>query len=203
MTRKRKPHNQGLSLYKFRLICVALVALAAWIGGNMHAHKIDMSKIPNPQTVEISQAELQAFIPVWTEYLEREKSKPNNYIPSMSATQPEESLDKETQEWLLRRQWRPKRFFYVEQRLLTIIKTLELNQQTAQNIANLQNQRASLQQQKAQGVESTKQMLSLESGLENMIRAQQLRVNIEHITPEELQLVAPVRPMIQEIYSRQ
>ena len=159
---------------------IVLLGLLCWGGmqfyNNYQAENtIDWETIPNRTSTEINQDELMEFLPVWSDYIQHNTGNHQEY-----------ELSPQEEKWLLRRKWRPKRFFYVEQRLRIILKTLEQYQNNQRMINGLEQQLAALRARQQQTGQYDPQTDSLASSLENMIREQQARLNVEQITPQEL-----------------
>ena len=170
-----------------------LLVMLCWAGIKLYERHqaenvIDWSVIPNRTAEEINQEELLAFLPVWSDYVQH----------NIGDASLENDLPPQAEKWLLRRKWRPKRFFYVEQRLRVILKTLEQHQNSQQMISSLEQQLAALRARQTESGQYDPQAVSLASSIENLLREQQARLNIEKVSPQELSLVAPLQPGVRE-----
>lgn len=74
--------------------------------------------VPMVTTTEISVDEITRYMQTKQDFLNENISVAQDIVVSRDL---ENYLDKETHEWFLLRGWRPKRFFYVEERLRLII----------------------------------------------------------------------------------
>lgn len=176
---------------------IILLLLLCWAGVKFYnryqaENAIDWNSIPDRKTVEITQEELMAFLPVWSDYVQQ----------NIGDLHLEENLSPQAEKWLLRNKWRPARFFYVEQRLRVILKTLEQHQNNQRMINGLEQQLAALRSRQVESGQYDPQAVSLANSLEKMISEQQARLNIEQITPQELALIAPLQPVVREALER-
>lgn len=192
--------------YNFRKL--VLLALALWIGLHIYTlyrekNAIDLAQIPNRTTAEINSEELKEFLPVWSDYVQHNISDMGRQAVSLSSGRPEDNLSPQATEWLLRRKWRPQRFFYVEQRLRVILKTLAYRRQSENMIDSLNRQLAELQKKQSETNIFNPQIASLSNSIENLIREQKARINVEKITPEELELVKPLQVVLREVLDGQ
>lgn len=190
---------------KLNIRKIIFVLLVFWLGVKTYDHynpktEINWDAIPNRTTVEITSEEVMEFLPVWREFTE--KNLQETQQASLGNGLPEDNLSPAAQEWLLQHQWRPQRFFYVEQRLRLILNTLELRRHSEDVIKNMQSQLAALQKQQVYTNRQDPQILSMQNSIEKMIREQQIRMNIEKITPQELEMAAPLQTVLKEALDR-
>lgn len=195
------PKSKNKKKISFTKIIIILLAL--WGGiklydGYQAKNAINYALIPNPTSKEISESELQAFLPVWADYMQQNISELGKRPVSLASGAPEDNLSDEAKEWLLRRLWYPKRFFYVEQRLRAILKTLDQQEQSNALIADLSKQYEELSVQQAQNVIPDPKLTSQMSGIENMIHQQQQQQNVEQISDAELNLIAPMKAAVKD-----
>ncbi len=184
---------------------IIFVLLVFWLGIKAYDRhnpktEINWDAIPNRTTVEITSEEVMEFLPVWREFAE--KNLRETQQASLGNGLPEDNLSPAAQEWLLRHQWRPQRFFYVEQRLRLILNTLEVRRHSEEVIKNMQKQLADLQQRQAYSNSQDPQIISMKSSMEKMIREQQARMNIEKITPQELEMATPLQMVLKDALDR-
>ncbi len=195
------PKSKNKKKISFTKIIIVLLAL--WGGiklydGYQAKNAINYALIPNPTSKEISESELKAFLPVWADYMQQNISELGKRPVSLASGAPEDNLSDEAKEWLLRRLWYPKRFFYVEQRLRAILKTLDQQEQSNALIADLSKQYEELSVQQAQNVIPDPKLTSQMSGIENMIHQQQQQQNVEQISDAELNLIAPMKAAVKD-----
>ena len=195
------PKSKNKKKISFTKIIIVLLAL--WGGiklydGYQAKNTINYALIPNPTSKEISEQELMAFLPVWADYMQQNISELGKRPVSLASGAPEDNLSDEAKEWLLRRLWYPKRFFYVEQRLRAILKTLDQQEQSNALIADLSKQYEELSVQQAQNVIPDPKLTSQMSGIENMIHQQQQQQNVEQISDAELNLIAPMKAAVKD-----
>lgn len=194
--------------WEFTFRKLLLLLLALWIGSHIYTlyrekNAIDLAQIPNRTTAEINSEELTEFLPVWSDYVQHNISDLGRQAVSLSSGRPEDNLSPQATEWLLRRKWRPQRFFYVEQRLRVILKTLDYRRQSENMIDSLNRQLAELQKKQSETNVFNPQIASLSNSIENLIREQKARINVEKITPEELELVKPLQVVLREVLDGQ
>ena len=195
------PKSKNKKKISFTKIIIILLAL--WGGiklydGYQAKNTINYALIPNPTSKEISESELKAFLPVWADYMQQNISELGKRPVSLASGAPEDNLSDEAKEWLLRRLWYPKRFFYVEQRLRAILKTLDQQEQSNALIADLSKQYEELSVQQAQNIIPDPKLTSQMSGIENMIHQQQQQQNVEQISDAELKLIAPMKAAVKD-----
>lgn len=186
------------SIIKIIIIFLFIFGAIKWCTYSKEKNAINYAAIPNPTTKEISRQELMAFLPVWSDYMQQNISELEKHPVSLASGAPEENLSAEAKEWLLRRLWYPKRFFYVEQRLRAILKTIEYQEQSKDLIESLTKQYQTLETIQAQNITPDPQLTSQMSGIQNMIEEQQRKQNVEQITPEEIKMIEPIQAVIRE-----
>lgn len=192
---------------KISLVKIGIIFLLLWSGVKLYnfyeeKNAINYAIIPNRTSQEITQEELLSFLPVWSDYTEQNISELGQKPISLVSGNPEDNLSPQAKEWLLRRLWYPKRFFYVEQRLRVILHTLEHQKASQTLIQDLSTQLINLQMQQAQNVVPDPQLASQISSIENMIQEQTQKQNIEQITPQELELIRPLQAVIKETLNK-
>ncbi len=182
---------------------IIIVFLLLWGGVKVYNYyeaqnAINYALIPNPTSKEISEQELMAFLPVWSDYMQQNISELGKRPVSLASGAPEDNLSDEAKEWLLRRLWYPKRFFYVEQRLRSILKTIDQQEQSNALIADLSRQYEELSAQQAQNPTPDPSLESLMSGIQNMIHLQQQKQNVEKISDAEIKLITPMKSVVKD-----
>ncbi len=85
---------------------------------------------PMADTVEISAAEVERFLPLWAEYMSNGLNTDVSDKISLLSGDLETALPWKVSFWLQQHCWTATRFYYVEQRLRAIIRTLYLQEHT-------------------------------------------------------------------------
>lgn len=126
---------------------------------------------------EISAPELDSFLTLWPAYV-REGIADLGYSQiSLSMETSVKNMNKKAAAWFAEKNWDIDRFYYIEQRLRTILKTIEVDKQISDNIEGLKTQ---LQ------ISGGEQLSGM---IEGLIAEQQQRLNIEKISRPELEMV--------------
>lgn len=126
---------------------------------------------------EISAPELDSFLALWPAYV-REGIADLGYSQiSLSMATSVKDMNKKAAAWFAEKNWDIDRFYYIEQRLRTILKTIEVDKQISDNIEGLKTQ---LQ------ISGGEQLSGM---IEGLIAEQQQRLNIEKISRPELEMV--------------
>ncbi len=135
------------------------------------------TKINEVIVKEISSSELDSFLKIWPIYVqEKIGDKSCNQI-SLSMKSSVVEINRHVKKWFWEKGWSADRFCYVEQRLRTILKTLENDKLIANNIEGLKDQLQIGGQSQLSGM------------IEDLITDQQQRFNIEKISRQELDMV--------------
>ena len=131
------------------------------------------------QTEEfLSAYELDAFLPVWSEYVRSgQKDKVSDKI-SLLSDNVAESLPLSVRVWFNKQCWEPARFFSVEQRLQSVINTARLNQHTD-----------GVKKVLTDLLQSEKEEVKIQS-YKDMLAMQDKIANVEHVTEDEVALVS-------------
>lgn len=182
---------------------IIVVFLLLWGGIKLYNYyqaknAINYAAIPNPTSKEISEQELMAFLPVWSDYMQQNISELGKRPVSLASGAPEDNLSDEAKEWLLRRLWYPKRFFYVEQRLRSILKTIDQKEQSNALIADLSRQYEEVSAQQSQNITPDPKLTSQMSSIQNMIHLQQQKQNVEQISDAEIKLITPMKSAVRD-----
>lgn len=133
----------------------------------------------------ISHNQMNDFLKVWAEYLKDDVSKIGSRQLSLMVGKASEKFPLKTINWLTARGWDADRFFYVEQRMKAIVKSAFLQDHIKSTIKVLQTQMS------GQGVDAVT--------VERMIDSQKQRINVEKISPEEIEMVTPNLVLISDI----
>ena len=146
----------------------------------------DMCRIA-PNTVEISLEEADTFFKYWADYADRGY---NHKVPE-DLRYDDQKISKRlpwvVKLWFDKRCISAERFYYVEQRMRSILKAHYLKEQTESVISVLQNEIA-------KGLSSDKA-----AWYENIINEQRRMVNVEGITESELKLIEGNEEAIRKI----
>lgn len=142
------------------------------------------------QTEEFLTAyELDAFLPVWSEYLSSgEKDKVSDKISLLSGNI-SENLPLDVKIWFSRHCWEPERFFYVEQRLQAIVNTVRLKKHTD-----------GVKQVLSELLQSEKNDEKL-AEYKAMAEIQDKIANIENVTEDEIALVKGKENLFEDVLS--
>ena len=142
MKRNKEPFWKHLKDFEFKTWYIAIIVVVAVLIRFWGENSITMlqKKIPIITSTEISDLEVIHYITTKQQYLDD-----NINITSDLRGNPnlEDILDKEIHEWFLVREWRPKRFFYVENRLSLILSCLH-NQELMLNKADRLDREAAI-----------------------------------------------------------
>ena len=112
---------KNLEIPKSYVIIVVVLAVIFRFWGESSITVLQKN-VPMVTTVAISQNELEHYMQTKTAYL-NESFRVNT--EDWQSSEFENKLDKETHEWFLLQNWRPQRFFYVENRLKMIIDLMQ------------------------------------------------------------------------------
>ncbi len=132
----------------------------------------------------IDKDEMNRFLPVWSEYLSSDVSQIGARQISLTLGKASEKFPLKTIHWLRKKGWNADRFFYVEQRLKAIVKSAFMQEHIKATVHVLETGGVS-------GVDPTT--------VQRMIDDQKKRVNVEQITPAELDMVMPDLVLISDI----
>lgn len=133
----------------------------------------------------IGKGEMNSFLDVWEDYV-------NSWISNIgvrqlsltTSTRPDKKMPYLTKAWLNRRGWEVDRFFYVEQRMRAIVKTLEAEDRAQKTIDLLEKQ---MKYETSGGsIENIKRLIAYQESI----------INIEKVTKKEKEMV---RPRLEEI----
>lgn len=105
---------------RYVFLLVALALLFRFWGENTIT--MLQRKVPEVTATEISSLEINQYIQTKQQYLSEHITISQDLIKSSDF---ENKLDKDIHEWFLVRNWRPKRFFYVENRIKLIVSCIQ------------------------------------------------------------------------------
>lgn len=131
----------------------------------------------------VSPQELRSFLRLWSVYVKSDVSNYGAAQISLVSGDLNEHLPRRLQNWLHGNRWTPKRFFYVEQRVRSIVKTGIM-------LRHIEANRKILERE-----ENT----AIAESLRKIIAEQERGVNTEKVTPQELEMVKPDLDYINDI----
>lgn len=108
---------KNLEIKKSYVVLAVIIALIIRFWGESTVTMLQR-EVPIINTTEISQEEIERYIQTKQQYFDDGISIDPNIIVSRDL---ESYLDNDVHEWFLLRGWRPKRFFYVEERIRKIV----------------------------------------------------------------------------------
>ena len=138
-------------------------------------------------TTEISAEETENFLPLWSEYMAQGLNTDVSDKVSLMSGDLETALPWPVNFWLNKNCWTAERFYYVEQRLRSILRTLYLREHTRAVKEIL------LQQLENETDEAKK------ASYQNMIDIQDAIANVEAISEEELNIVRGREQLIEDV----
>lgn len=138
----------------------------------------DKSREAN-ERIEIDAGEMDSFLKVWPKYLHSNVASLSAYQVSFANGRPSKTLHPKVIKWLNKRGWNADRFFYVEQRLRAIIKTVEHERHIIGMMKTLEGQ---LQNESNP---------STAQSMKQAIDAQMQSLNVERISRQELDMAEP------------
>lgn len=176
-----------------KLISAAVfIGLAVFVTQPMHypAPQKIIRKVTTPLHANlpiVTFNEMDDFLALWSEYLTKRIGKAGGYQISLSNQELKKSLPRRTTDWIENQNWEVRRFFYVEQRLRSIIKAADLKNQGAASRENLQKRIAETEDKET--VESLKKLLEQQENL----------YKIENVTEGEINMVQSHLEVIKDI----
>lgn len=165
-----------------KIIVVLLLIIAVGILGKALFFKAPEPVVIKPAPpVTINEEELSRFLYTWSEYLaspiSRKDSKPLSF--GMDEIPPR------TVKWLEKRDWDAKRFFYVEERLISIVKFIQIRNLTKKNVEVLKLQLDNEKNKK----EKDRNPASIYN-LQKLIEEQSQSLNMGSFSEEEIRLIS-------------
>lgn len=145
------------------------------------------SPVPTPERKKIAESvqyvntpiinpiEMESFLKIWSEYLHEDISEIGISQLSIGEGGLSAKLPKRVIAWFTKRSWNVDRFFYVEQRMKSIVKASILKKQSVNNIKLLEE----LKKNDAQAV----------PGIERLIKEQEEAYKVEQVSNEEIAMV--------------
>ncbi len=127
---------------------------------------------------ELSQEEINAFIRVWPEF--KKLGFADDLIVSYKIDSPSKFIDWKTQIWFVYHKWDADRFFYVQQRLVSLLHSLGVKRNAHALIAHLEKRNDDLSK--------------------DMILLQKRRIEAEEGTSKELEMVAEKETVLRKMF---
>ncbi len=134
----------------------------------------------------ISRGEMLQFLETWSDFTAKNIFQSPDIQASLSMEKPSESFPPKIARWLRHKGWHADRFFYVEQRLKSIVKSAQLQQQVLENRKLLASTKPNFSN-------------SAYNALQNLINEQDAQLNLYHVTQGEIDMVMPQLPLISDI----
>lgn len=175
--------NLRLSTLFFVIVVISTISL--WYYRNTIGTQEKVMEIAAQTTSPdiVTPEEMNAFLPTWSKYAHDKISKNNFHQISLSDKAASQKLEK----WLYKRGWEVDRFFYVEQRLAAIIKSIYLQKHSEDTIKILREQLKT---------ETNPQIIN---NIENLIASQKQISNVEGVSAAEIAMVSPRLEEIEQI----
>ena len=142
-----------------------------------------------PQNNIISFQEMDNFLFLWSKFLEQDFATPNMTALLDINNAPNQKLSSRAQKWLKNNNWNVDRFFYVGQRLHTVVKACQLKilaQETSESL------KLQLEQTKDEGVRTT---------IERLMDQQSKMYQTLKVSEGEIEMVMPHLKTVEEILS--
>ena len=134
----------------------------------------------------ITRSEMLQFLETWSEFTSTNIFRNGNIQASLSMDAPSESFPPKVARWLRSKGWHADRFFYVEQRLKSIVRSAQLQQQVLDNRELLASAKLNFDN-------------SAYSALQNLINEQDTQLNLYRVTQGEIDMVIPQLQLINDI----
>lgn len=132
--------------------------------------------------------EVSSFLEVWPDYVDSFVSRLGvSNLSLTTSTNIKKKLSYITIAWLNRRGWEADRFFYVEERLRTIVAVAQTEDHSAKIIAVLEKQMA------------TEKNSNVKANIATLIENQKKNLDTSLVTAKELEIVRPYMNNISDI----
>ncbi len=132
----------------------------------------------------VQEDEMKAFLSVWSEYIYSGTSRKMSLKLSLS----DKDVPADLKKWLRKRGWKDAdRFFYVEQRLASVVKSVYLQKHAESTIKVLERQ---LQEEENE---------QIADNIRKVISEQQKMSSVENVSQQEIDMVMPNVDKIREI----
>lgn len=172
-----------LRLSTLLLVIVAILMISLWYYRSTVGVPEEVVEVVVASPDIITPEEMEAFLPTWSKYAHSKISKNNFRQISLS----DKTASKKLEKWLHKRGWEVERFFYVEQRLASIIKSIYLQKHSEDTIKLLQEQ-----------LKSEKD-LQIADNIKKLIASQEQISNVEGVSAAEMAMVSPRLTEIEQI----
>lgn len=177
------------------ILTASLLALAIFVTQPMHYPQERNRSRPkvttelNHQGSQLDFTETKQFLELWSDYLTKRIGKSGGYSVSLSNQDIKKALPARSVKWIEDNGWDVQRFFYVEQRLRSIIKAASLKEQA-------RDSRESLEQQLAANNDP-----AVAQGIRKLLEEQKNLYKIENVSEEEIAMVEPHLEVMKDILS--
>lgn len=182
--------QKGNLIKKIFILGLAAVLLYKFLGMDLttfHSKKMPPRCQAFEMTEKVSHEELKAFLKIWPQYLEKMYHSQARHQISLYSSKASDALPWHIRFWLFQNCWEADRFYYVEQRLHEILQTSFLHKHTRDVVDILQ---------KLMGEETDPATIA---AYEQLIDIQKKIVEVEKISPEELEMVEGRETKIENI----
>jgi len=113
-------------LFKFIVFCLSIYGLYNVATCSVVDYPTRNIAAMYNYTRPINEQDIQSFLPVWKDFMKKHSNNATSKSVSFSGKIPSEALSFGTILWLKYRGWEANRFFFVEQRLYDLAKTIYL-----------------------------------------------------------------------------
>lgn len=175
--------NLRLSTLLWTVVAISMISLWYYRSTVGVQEEIVETVIQAPSADVITPEEMEAFLPTWSKYAHSKISKNNFRQISLS----DKTASKKLEKWLYKRGWKVDRFFYVEQRLAAIIKSIYLQKHSEDTIKIFREQL------------KTETNPQIADNIQKMIASQEQISNIEGVSAAEIAMVSPRLEEIERI----
>lgn len=175
--------NLRLSTLLWTIVAILMISLWYYRSTVGVPEKVVEVVAETPSLDIVTPEEMEAFLPVWSKYAHSKISKNNFRQISLS----DKTASKKLEKWLYKRGWQVERFFYVEQRLSAIIKSIYLQKHSADTIKILSEQLKS---------ETNPQIAN---NIKKLIASQEQISNVEGVSAAEMSMVSPKLEEVEQI----
>ena len=204
MKRRKKAFWERLKEFEFKKWYIAIFVIIAVAFRFWGEDTITMlqKKVPIVTDTEFSEEELTRYITTKQQYL----SDQINIDPILAESYYlEDKLDKNIHEWFLVRGWRPKRFFYVENRIKTILSCLHNQERTLEEANRLDRKAAYLLRTSSEGgavVDKSSEAASLNKKADDLRFYLKQEIRIAGISPQEEDIVRDFQSILEPLIER-
>ncbi len=164
------------SLKRYLILLLSFLLIAKVLSCSLISEDIKQRKPrcePISETTEISSAEIDAFLKLWSEYVEKGYDKTVSEKISLLSGELEDKIPLKVKLWFNNKCWTIDRFFYVEDRIRASVRTLYLKRHS-DSILSILNEKMT-----KENAEQYQQMIDMQNQI----------ANVENISDEELKQI--------------